>query len=262
MRFQDIHTLCHLKYQQAGVVLLDFTKAFDSVLWPALHLILQHFGFGPTFQAWTSTFYKDNVITIMVNSHSSPFFQLGSGVRQGDPLSPSLFVLFLELMLNYLRATTGHLGIQIVRDPTPIIFPRSPTISPVYYAILMTPQNFCGMFDTKLSPWVFSSIRPSLKWFAFTRRNHLLSPAPTSRFFWCKTRFGSLGSSNTPHHLPRGGSPPFLRPSNPALPCGYFVLVHSAPGRLTSLYSTSTIMVSSGGYSDPSSGPYLGLASM
>nr|CCA20276.1 AlNc14C90G5647 [Albugo laibachii Nc14] len=151
----------------------------------------------------------------MVNGHSSPFFQLGSGVRQGDPLSPSLFVLFLQPMLNYLRATMGHLGILIVQDPTPpIISPRSPMMSPVYYAILRTPQNFCGMFDTTLSPWDFSSIRPRLKCFAFTRRN----------------RFASLGSSNTLHHLPRGGSPPFLRPSNPALPCDDFVLVHTAAG--------------------------------
>lgn len=54
----------------------------------------------------------------MINGYASPFFQLGSGVRQGDPLSPSLFVLFLEPMLNYLRATTGHLGIPVAHDPT------------------------------------------------------------------------------------------------------------------------------------------------
>nr|CCA16182.1 Pol putative [Albugo laibachii Nc14] len=52
----------------------------------------------------------------MVNGHASPFFQLGSGVRQGDPLSPSLFVIFLEPMLAYLRAMTGHLGIPINHD--------------------------------------------------------------------------------------------------------------------------------------------------
>lgn len=52
----------------------------------------------------------------MVNGHASPFFQLGSGVRKGDPLSPSLFVLFLEPMLAYLRATTGHLGIPVQHD--------------------------------------------------------------------------------------------------------------------------------------------------
>lgn len=118
VRFQDIHTLCRQNYHQAGAVLLDFAKAFDSVLWPALHLVLHHFGFGPQFRAWINTFYKDNLITIMVNGYASPFFQLRSGVRQGDPLSPLLFVLFLEPMLNYLRATTGHLGIPVAHDPT------------------------------------------------------------------------------------------------------------------------------------------------
>ena len=52
----------------------------------------------------------------MVNGHASPFFYLGSGVRQGDPLSPSLLVILLEPMLTYLRATKGHLGIPINHD--------------------------------------------------------------------------------------------------------------------------------------------------
>nr|CCA25343.1 pollike protein putative [Albugo laibachii Nc14] len=48
-----------------------------------------------------------------------PSFSSAVWSRQGDPLSPSHFVLFLEPMLNYLRATTAHLGIPIVQDPTP-----------------------------------------------------------------------------------------------------------------------------------------------
>ena len=55
----------------------------------------------------------------MVNGHTSKFFQLGSGVRLGDPLSPSLFVLFLEPYLAYLRATTGHLGIPVQGSSMP-----------------------------------------------------------------------------------------------------------------------------------------------
>ena len=53
----------------------------------------------------------------MVNGPASPFFQLGSEVRQEGPLSPSLFVIFLEPMLTYLRDMTGHLGIPINHDP-------------------------------------------------------------------------------------------------------------------------------------------------
>ena len=118
MRFQDIQQLCRLRFPDAGAILLDFAKAFDSVLWPALHTILHHFGFGATFRSWIKTFYQDNLIAIMVNGRASKFFQLGSGVRQGDPLSPSLFVLFLEPFLAYLRATTGHLGIPIPGSST------------------------------------------------------------------------------------------------------------------------------------------------
>lgn len=60
--------------------------------------------------------YKENIIRIKVNGHASSFFQICSGIRQGDPLSPSLFALFLEPILAYLRATTGHIGIPDQHD--------------------------------------------------------------------------------------------------------------------------------------------------
>lgn len=113
MRFQDIQQLCQKRFPNAGAILLDFAKAFDSVLWPALHTVLTHYGFVATVCSWIKTFYQDNLLAIMVNGRASKFFQLGSGVRQGDPLSPSIFVLFLESFMDYLRATTGHLGIPV-----------------------------------------------------------------------------------------------------------------------------------------------------
>lgn len=118
LQFQDLQAYCRsCGHVDAGAILLDFAKAFDSVLWPALDLVLQHFGFGRTFRRLIRTFYHGTLVTVFVNGTASRYFELGCGVRQGDPLSPALFVLFLEPMLNYLRATTGHLGIQLPDDP-------------------------------------------------------------------------------------------------------------------------------------------------
>jgi exonuclease III len=113
LRFQDIQELCKERYPDACAVLIDFAKAFDSVLWPALDLVLQHFGFGATFRAWVKTFYYQTSVSILLNNSPGDPFLLGAGVRQGDPLSPGLFVLFVEPMLNYLRARFSSRGINV-----------------------------------------------------------------------------------------------------------------------------------------------------
>lgn len=112
-RFLDLQHLCtrlpSLKY--AGAIFLDFAKAFDSVDHSALHSTLSHFGFGPNFSQWIRTFYSDNITTTIINGSPGSFFQLGSGVRQGDPLSPGLFVVYIEPLLSFLRSTLHQHGI-------------------------------------------------------------------------------------------------------------------------------------------------------
>lgn len=112
-RFLDLQHLCKrlpsLKY--AGAIFLDFAKAFDSVDHSALHSTLSHFGFGPNFSQWIRTFYRDNITTTLINGSPGSFFQLGSGVRQGDPLSPGLFVVYIEPLLSFLRSTLHQHGI-------------------------------------------------------------------------------------------------------------------------------------------------------
>ncbi|KAF1320888.1 Pol polyprotein, partial [Globisporangium splendens] len=112
-RFQDLQHFCQQRFPQAGAVLLDFAKAFDSVLWPALDMVLHHFGFGDTFRAWIKTFYKGTLVSILINGSPGQPFELGAGVRQGDPLSPALFVIFIEPMLNFLRARLSSAGVKV-----------------------------------------------------------------------------------------------------------------------------------------------------
>ncbi|KAF4135669.1 Reverse transcriptase (RNA-dependent DNA polymerase) [Phytophthora infestans] len=113
LRFQDLQEICKTKYPDACAVLLDFAKAFDSVLWPALDMVLQHFGFGATFRAWVKTFYNETSVSLLLNDCPGDPFLLGAGVRQGDPLSPGLFVVFVEPMMNFLRARFASRGIPV-----------------------------------------------------------------------------------------------------------------------------------------------------
>ena len=72
---------------------LDFEKAFDSVDWKFMFKVLRAFGFGPDICQWKSTFYKDINSSVTVNGQLSQWFAIQRGCRQGDPISPYLFIL-------------------------------------------------------------------------------------------------------------------------------------------------------------------------
>ena len=91
---------------------MDFTKAFDSVVWDALNVVLQHFGFGQNLRRWIKVLFPGTLISIMFNGRPLAPFELGAGARQGYPLSLALFVLFIESFLNFLRAKMQGLGLQ------------------------------------------------------------------------------------------------------------------------------------------------------
>ena len=83
---------------QGILILIDFEKAFDSVEWDFLFKCLEAFNFGSDFLHWIKTFYTNVQSCIMNNGTASNYFPLERGVWQGDPLSPSLFIVGVETL--------------------------------------------------------------------------------------------------------------------------------------------------------------------
>ena len=92
---------------------IDFEKAFDSVNCNFLLKSLETFGFGESFISWITVFYKNISSCVTNNGFSTPFFDLKRGVRQGDPLSPSLFIIVLELLAISIRNNDQIRGIMV-----------------------------------------------------------------------------------------------------------------------------------------------------
>ena len=96
---------------ETGILLsLDQEKAFDCVDRSFLSNLLQHFGFGPWFRACIAALYKGAYMQVLVNEFLSDPIYLERGVRQGDALSPMLYVLCVEVLACKIRATSGIEG--------------------------------------------------------------------------------------------------------------------------------------------------------
>lgn len=95
---------------------LDARKAFDKVEYAFLFYTLRKFGFGQSFMQWLELVYTDPMATVLKNGIMSPFFNLGRGTRQGSPLSPLIFALFLEPLAIALRNCKHIEGVNMGRE--------------------------------------------------------------------------------------------------------------------------------------------------
>ena len=91
---------------------MDQQKAFDMVSHEWLALVLKRGNFGTNFIKWVTLLYEGATSKVVVNGALSEAFELGRGVRQGDPLSMILYVLSLEPLLESIRQDKDITGID------------------------------------------------------------------------------------------------------------------------------------------------------
>ncbi|GJV71286.1 RNA-directed DNA polymerase, eukaryota [Tanacetum coccineum] len=112
----ELLSWCKHKKSKALIFKIDFEKAFDSVRWDYLDVVLANFGFGLKWRSWIQGCLNSAMGSILVNGSPTSEFKFSKGLKQGDPLSPFLFILIMEslhLSFNNVVNVGLYNGIQI-----------------------------------------------------------------------------------------------------------------------------------------------------
>lgn len=102
---------------------LDLARAFDTISWPFLFEVLRQHGFGSRFLDWLAILLSSACSRVLINGEPGPPIWHRRGLRQGDPLSPQLFVQTVDTLGRLFRraASLGILEHLHPRRPIPVI---------------------------------------------------------------------------------------------------------------------------------------------
>jgi hypothetical protein len=94
---ETIHEL-HRKKQSGVVFKIDFEKAYDKIRWTFVRQTLKLKGFCDRWCDWIEAFTQKGHVNIKINDMLGNNFQTKKGLRQGDPLSPVLFNIVVDML--------------------------------------------------------------------------------------------------------------------------------------------------------------------
>ncbi|GAU37021.1 hypothetical protein TSUD_207270 [Trifolium subterraneum] len=82
---------------------VDFERAYDTINWSFLERMMIKMGFAEGWLKWMRTCICQSSMSVLVNGSSTKDFNVFKGLRQGDPLSPFLFLIVAEGLTGMVR---------------------------------------------------------------------------------------------------------------------------------------------------------------
>jgi hypothetical protein len=98
MLVQQTSRLLHQQNKATLLFKLNITKAFDSVSWPFLIDVMKQMGFGQIWRDIICGLLASSSTQVLMNGFPGMHIKHRRGLRQGDPLSPMLFILVIDVL--------------------------------------------------------------------------------------------------------------------------------------------------------------------
>jgi hypothetical protein len=129
MAYECIHSTRKKKGRQGCAVKIDMIKAYNRVEWAYLQGIMQKLGFDEQWISLIMRCVSTLSFQVKVNGERLETFKPSRGIRQGDPISPYLFLFCGEGLSSLLKYYDGGWIDRGIR-----VSPKSPWISHLLFA--------------------------------------------------------------------------------------------------------------------------------
>lgn len=141
--FQFLH-LCHKSNKKVVILKLDFEKAFDKLEHQVILQVLKSKGFLDRWISWIHNILSTGSSSFLLNGIPRKSFNCLRGVRQGDPLSPRLFVLTATMLQSIVNRAWQA---RVIKHPLSDEFGGEfPIIQYADDTLLVLPANATTLF--------------------------------------------------------------------------------------------------------------------
>lgn len=104
MLAQEIILVYHMRDGSARCAMkMDIRKAYDSMEWDFLRVVLHCFGYPSQLIHLTMECVTIARFSVIFNGELAGFYPSSRGLKQGDPLFPYLFVMVMEVLTGMLN---------------------------------------------------------------------------------------------------------------------------------------------------------------